>query len=153
MQEQFPGAELIGEPKLKLMPGRDPAVVEIAGSVARSALASGGGIRTFPGNVEWTARMVPGGGRHGPLKVNVRPELEWSLEVDLERPPKPLPEAVDLETAFGSLRITWEEQIDGYRVEGALRFEPGLVAAEEVDGLREFLVAVERHLGRLLEAP
>jgi hypothetical protein len=153
MQEQFPGAELIGEPNLKLMPGRDPAVVEIAGSVARSALASGGGIRTFPGNVEWTARMVPGGGRHGPLKVNVRPELEWSLEVDLERPPKPLPEAVDLETAFGSLRITWEEQIDGYRVEGALRFEPGLVAAEEVDGLREFLVAVERHLGRLLEAP
>jgi transglutaminase-like putative cysteine protease len=153
MQEQFPGAQLTGEPRHQLMPGRDPVIVEIEGTVARAALASGGGVRSFPGNLEWTARMVPGGGRHGPLKVNVRPELEWTLEVDLQRPPKPLPEAVDLVTAFGTLRITWEEMSDGYRVEGALRFEPGLVAAEEVDELREFLVAVERHLGRLLEAP
>ena len=68
-----------------------PTVVEIEGTIARSALASGGGIRTYPGNLEWAARMVPGGTRYGPLKVAVRPDLEWSLEVDLGRPPKSVP--------------------------------------------------------------
>jgi hypothetical protein len=142
-----------GEPRLQLMPGRDPTIVEIEGTIARSALASGGGIRTFPGNLEWAARMVPGGTRHGPLKIKVRPDLEWILEVDLGRPPKTLPEAVDLNTAFGSLHIVPKETSKGYRIDGMLHFESGLVDAEDVDELREFLVAVERHLGRRLEAP
>jgi hypothetical protein len=38
-------------------------------------------------------------------------------------------------------------------MDGRLHFESGLVEAEDVDELREFLVAVERHLGRRLEAP
>jgi hypothetical protein len=153
LQEQFPGAQLTGEPRFQLPPSRDPTVVEIEGRVPRSALASSGGIRTYPGTLEWAARMVPGGERHGPLMIVVRPELEWTLEVDLGRPPKTLPEEVELDTAFGSLRITPMVDSDGYQVEGSLRFESGLVAAENVDRLRQFLVAVERHLGRRLEAP
>jgi hypothetical protein len=153
LQEQFPGAQLAGEPRLQLAPGRDPTVVEIDGTVPRSALASSGGIRTYPGTLEWAARMVPGGERHGPLKIGVRPELEWTLEVDLGRPPKSLPEEVDLDTAFGALHITSTAESSGYRIEGSLRFEPGLIAADNVDELRQFLVTVERHLGRRLEAP
>jgi hypothetical protein len=153
LQEQFPGAQLTGEPRLQLAPGRDPTVVEVEGTVARSALASSGGIRTYPGTLEWTARMVPGGERYGPLKVSVRPELEWTLEVDLGRPPKALPAEVELDTAFGALRIIPTAESGGYRVEGSLRFESGLVSAEDVDELRQFLVTVERHLGRRLEAP
>jgi len=97
--------------------------------------------------------MVPGGTRHGPLKINVRPDLEWSLEVDLGRPPKTMPTAVELNTPFGSLHITTKSLSNGYRVDGSLHFEPGTYDAEEVGGLREFLVTVERHLERRLEAP
>ena len=97
--------------------------------------------------------MVPGGTRHGPLKINVRPDLEWSLEVDLGRPPKTMPAAVELDTPFGSLRITAARLNNGYRVDGFLHFESGTYDAEEVGGLREFLVTVERHLERRLEAP
>jgi hypothetical protein len=97
--------------------------------------------------------MVPGGTRHGPMKVIVRPDLEWVLEVGLGRPPKNLPAAVELDTPFGSLRVTPTSLSGGYRVEGLLRFEPGIIDADDVDELREFLVAVERHLERRLEAP
>jgi transglutaminase-like putative cysteine protease len=153
LQEQFPGAQLAGEPKLQLVPSRDPTVVEINGTVSRGALASSGGIRIYPGTLEWAARMVPGGERHGPLKITVRPELEWTLEVDLGRPPKALPEEVEIDNAFGALRITPTVESNGYRIEGSLRFESGLIAADDVDELRQFLVSVERHLGRRLEAP
>ena len=153
LQELFPGAQLAGEPKLQLVPGRDPTIVEVEGTISKSALASGGGVGTFPGKREWAARMVPGGARHGPLKINVRPDLEWSLEVDLGRPPKAMPAAVELDTPYGSLRITPKSLSNGYRVDGSLHFEAGTFDAEEVDGLREFLVTVERHLERRLEAP
>jgi len=96
---------------------------------------------------------VPGGNRHGPLKLNVRPDLEWSLDVDLGRPPKTMPTPVELDTPFGSLHITTKSLSNGYRVNGSLHFESGTYDAEEVGGLREFLVAVERHLERRLEAP
>ena len=153
LQVQFPGAELTGEPKLQLFPGRDPTIVEIEGTIAKSAMASGGGIRTFPGILEWTASAVPGGRRHGPLSVAVRPDLEWTLEVELGRVPDPLPPPVDLQTRFGSLRLEAKVVDLGYRLEGLLHLEPGLVPAEDVAELREFLVAVERHLGRRLESP
>jgi hypothetical protein len=153
LQELFPGAQLTGKPKLQLRPGRDPTIMEIEGMVARSALESSGGIRIFPGSLEWAASMVPGGARHGPLMVAVRPDLEWTLDVDLGRPPGNLPEAVDLDTPFGSLRVETHAQAQGYRVEGLLHLEPGLVEADEVVDMREFLVAVERHLGRRLESP
>jgi tetratricopeptide (TPR) repeat protein len=153
LQSQFPGAELIGEPKLQLVPGRDPTVVEIEGTVPRSALVSAGGIQTFPGRLEWSASMIPGGDRHGPLTTAVQPDLEWTLTVDLRRLPKELPAPVDFSTPFGSLRIKVQAEDLGYRVEGFLHLESGLFAAEEVAELRRFLVAVERHLSRRLEAP
>ena len=153
MQEQFPGVQLTGEPTLQIVPSRDPTIVEVTGTVARGALASGGGIRTFPGTLAWSARMVPGGSRSGPMQINVRPNLEWILQVDLGRPPEDLPESVQLDSEFGSLRIEYEELSSGYRIEGLLHFEHGLIDADKTDGLREFLVAVERILGRKLEAP
>ena len=153
LQELFPGAQLTGKPKLQLRPGRDPTIMEIEGTVARSALESSGGIRVFPGSLEWAASMVPGGTRHGPLMVAVRPDLEWTLDVDLGRPPGSLPEAVDLDTPFGLLHVEMHAQAQGYRVEGLLHLEPGLVEAGDVLDLREFLVAVERHLERRLESP
>jgi transglutaminase-like putative cysteine protease len=153
LQELFPGARLTGEPKMQLVPGRDPTIVEIQGKISKSALASGGGVGTYPGELERAARMVPGGARHGPLKIGVRPDLQWSLEVDLGRPPKTMPAEVELNTPFGSLSIKAKSLSNGYRVDGLLHLEPGLYAAEDVSGLREFLVTVERHLERRLEAP
>jgi len=83
----------------------------------------------------------------------VRPDLEWTVEVVLGRPPADLPDAVEMETPFGSLRIDYRAKNKGYHVEGFLHLEPGLVEAEDVGDLREFLIAVERHLGRRLESP
>jgi hypothetical protein len=153
LQDQFPGAQLTREPKLQLVPGRDPTIMEIDGVVPRSALSSSGGIQVFPGRLGWTASTMPGGERHGPLMAAVRPDLEWTLEVDLGRPPVDLPDAVELETPFGSLRIRLRAVSKGYRVDGFLHLEPGLIEAEDVADLREFLIAVERHLGRRLESP
>ena len=153
LQEQFPGAQLDREPKLQLVPGRDPAIMEVDGTVSRSALKSSGGIQVFPGRLGWAASMMPGGERHGPLMVTVRPDLEWTVEVVLGRPPADLPDAVEMETPFGSLRIDYRAKNKGYHVEGFLHLEPGLVEAEDVGDLREFLIAVERHLGRRLESP
>jgi transglutaminase-like putative cysteine protease len=153
LQEQFPGAQLTAELMKQFVPGRDPTIVEIEGTIAKSGLASGGGVRMYPGELEWAARMVPGGARHGPMKIIVRPDLEWTLEVDLGRPPKTLPPEIELDTPFGSLHIAPKTLSSGYKVDGVLRFKPGIVDAAEVDELREFLVAVERHLGRRLEAP
>ena len=138
---------------MQLVPGRDPTIVEIEGKISKGALASGGGVGTYPGKLDWAARMVPGGDRYGPLKIGVRPDLQWFLEVDLGRPPRTMPAEVELNTPFGSLSITTESLGNGYRVDGLLHLEPGLYGAEDVDGLREFLVTVERHLERRLEAP
>jgi hypothetical protein len=114
---------------------------------------SAGGVRLYPGNLAWAARMVPGGVRHGPMKVMVRPDLQWVLEVELGRPPKTMPSAVDLNTPYGSLEVSPKELSSGYRVDGSLHLEAGVYDAEEVGGLREFLVTVERHLEKRLEAP
>ena len=96
---------------------------------------------------------MPGGVRHGPLVAAMQPELQWTLEAELGRPPAELPPSLDLETPFGSLRLDFSAEDNGYRVEGRLRFVGGLVAADEVAALRDFLVTVERHLGRRLESP
>ncbi|MCU0233106.1 MAG: DUF3857 and transglutaminase domain-containing protein [Thermoanaerobaculales bacterium] len=153
LQEQFPGAQLEGEPKLQVIPGRDPTIVELRGSLPRTALASGGGVRTYPGRLQWSASSVPGGSRHGPLIVAAQPDLEWALEVELGRPPRELPPPVELATDFGSLRVELAASDSGYRVSGALRLRPGLVAAADVAAFRDFLLAVERHLERRLETP
>jgi hypothetical protein len=153
LQEQFPGAQLVGEPKLQLVPSRDPTIIEIEGSVAASALASSGGITVYPGRQEWLARMVPAGERSGPLAVANRPDVAWTLSVELGRPPLVEPEGAAIETPFGSLRIEVETDSTGYEIEGFFHLESGLVAAEDVPELREFLVTVERRLQRRVEAP
>jgi hypothetical protein len=153
LQSIFPGADLVGEPDLQLIPGRDPTVVELAGVVARSSLLGAGGIRSYPGELDAFANLMPGDRRTTPLLIPVRPRLEWRLEVDLGRPPGPLPADVDLETAFGVLTLRRVTEETGYRVSGSLQLEPGLVAASDAAAFREFLLAVERHLSRPLEAP
>jgi hypothetical protein len=153
LQEQFPGAELVGEPRLRVVPSRDPTVIEIDGSVASSLLASSGGITLYPEVVEWSTGPVPAGDRSGPLMMATRPDLAWTLEVELGRPPGSLPEEVALETPHGTLRVEVEERSTGYRIEGFLHLVPGLVAANEVAGLREFLVEVQRIMDRRVETP
>jgi len=153
LQTQFPGAELVGEPELRMFPGRDPAVMAIEGRITRTALRSAGGINTFPGEFGWASRLTPTGERHGPLLLPVRPMLEWTLEVDLGRPPRDLPSSVDLETEFGQLVIDFQDTGSGYSVVGSFRLRPGLVAAADAVALRTFLVDVERHLQRPLEVP
>ena len=153
LQSVFPGAELTGEPELHLPPGRDPTIIEVRGAVPRAALASAGGVRTFPGDLGWKASSFPGGSRHAPLEMEVRPDLQWTLEVELGRAPSVLAPPVDLETPYGKLRLDFRAQPLGYRVEGFLHLESGLVEAAEYHDLRDFLVAVERHLQRRLEVP
>jgi hypothetical protein len=144
---------LVGEPVARVVPSRDPTVIEVKGSISRAGLQSTGGIPVYPGELDWQASSVPGGAREGPLMVAVQPELEWTLEVELGRPPRELPSFDDLETAHGTLRLNVEGNESGYKVTGFLSVVPGLVQAEHVDGLREFLVTIERRLGRSLESP
>jgi hypothetical protein len=153
LQRQFPGAQLTGEPKLKLVPSRDPTITELSATVTRGGLASTGGIRVYPGELGWSSTAVPGGSRSGPLMVAVRPDLEWELIVDLGRPPGELPAPVDLATEFGSLKIEAEDRETGYSLKGLLHLEPGLLEADDVNAYRQFLVTVERHLERRLESP
>jgi len=153
LQAIFPGAELVGEPKLRMVPSRDPSHLEAVVRVPRSAMASGGGIKTFPGDVGWLTSLAPRGARQSPLEVAVRPDLEWDLEVDLGRPPGRLADGMQLEGAYGSLRLEVEPRDTGYRVHGFLHLTAGLVLAEDAPGLRSFLVEVERTLVRPLEIP
>ena len=153
LRGQFPGVELVDEPTAGVHPSRDPTFIAVRGSVARAALQSSGGVPVFPGDLDWRASSIPGGTRYGPMAVGVQPDLEWTLEVDLGRPPRDLPESTTIETRFGTLRLEVNSTEKGYKVEGSLRFVAGLVEAEDVSELREFLVTVERHLSRDLETP
>jgi tetratricopeptide (TPR) repeat protein len=153
LQGQFPGADLMSEPKLQLIPAHDPTIVELEGVVSRSALAGTGGIRTYPGEFDWASRLTPSAQRTAPLLLPVRPDLEWSLEVELGRPPEPLPTGVQLDTRFGSLALAYKAGDDGYTVTGSFRLTPGLIEATDVAELRSFLVEVERQLARRLEVP
>jgi transglutaminase-like putative cysteine protease len=153
LRGQFPGVEVVGEPVAQVFPSRDPTLIDVKGSITRSALASSGGIPVYPGELEWKASSVPGGDRRGPLMIVVKPDVQWTLEVDLGRPPRSLPESSELDTPFGRLHLQFDGNDSGYRVEGFLHLIPGLLAADEVDGLRTFLVTIERLLGRKLESP
>jgi Tfp pilus assembly protein PilF len=153
LQDIFPGAELASEPTLQMVPSRDPTLLEVTARVPRSAVASGGGIRTFPGDVGWLASLSPRGPRRSPLVVPVRPDLEWELDVDLGRAPGPLIDGLHLDGAYGSLRLEVEPRDTGYRIHGFLHIAAGLLAAGDTPGLRDFLVEVERTLARPLEIP
>jgi transglutaminase-like putative cysteine protease len=153
LQRSFPGAELTAEPKLRLIPSRDPAVIELEATVPRTALESGGGIPTYPGAFEVAGRVVPSAKRAGPLLVEMRPDLEWLLEVHLGRPAVNLPDDVNLTSDFGSLKIEFGLTEDGYLIEGYFHLASGLVAAESTPDLRNFLLEVDRILARPVEAP
>jgi tetratricopeptide (TPR) repeat protein len=153
LRGQFPGVQLVGEPAAQIVSSRDPTILEVKGSIARSALQSSGGVRVYPGDVEWKSSEMPGGARYGPLMVGVKPDLEWTLEVELGRPPRNLPESSELATPFGDLRLEIDGNDSGYLVKGWLHLTPGLVAADKVGELRDFLVTIERRLNRNLESP
>lgn len=153
LQRMFPGAELTAEPVYRLVPSRDPAVVELEAVVPRTALESRGGVAAFPGNFDLATRVVPTGTRSGPLLVAVRPDLEWILDVTLGRAPETIPNDVELSGAFGFLKMTAEAREKGYRVNGYFHLEPGLIDADRAPELRAFLLEVGRILDQPLETP
>jgi transglutaminase-like putative cysteine protease/thioredoxin-like negative regulator of GroEL len=153
LQRSFPGAELVAEPISRLIPSRDPAIIELEAVVPRTALESLGGIAVYPGVFDWTNRVVPTADRNGPLLVEVRPDLEWSLEVELGRPPAAVHEPVDLTSDFGFLKLETEALESGYRIGGYVHLEPGLVDPGSVGDLRDFLLEIETILRRPQETP
>ncbi len=153
LQRMFPGAELTAEPMYRLVPSRDPTVVELEAVVPRTALESQGGVATFPATFDLATRVVPTGTRSGPLLVAVRPDLEWTLEVTLGRLPQTIPDDVELSGEFGFLKLTSEVLEKGYRVSGYFHLEPGLIEADRAPELRELLLEIGRVLSRPLETP
>jgi len=153
VQGFFPGADVTATPTVELYSGRDPVVLEVEAVVPAGALSSGGGIATYPGRADWVGRLMPGAGRTTPMLVPMRPDLRWTLSVQLGRPPRELPADVDVDTPFGALRIDLEPGPTGYEVAGSLSIVPGLVEAADAPALRDFLIAVRRHLERPLESP
>lgn len=153
LQRSFPGAELTADPVYRLISSRDPAIIDLEASVPRTALESQGGIAAYPGVFDWSTRVVPTGDRSGPLLVEVRPDLEWTLEVELGRPPSTLPESTNLTGDFGFLKLDIEALETGYRIEGYVHLEPGLIDARLAPELRSFLLEIETILSRPLETP
>jgi tetratricopeptide (TPR) repeat protein len=153
LQRSFPGAEMTADPKYRLVPSRDPAVVELEAVVPRTAIESRGGIATYPETLDLSTRVVPTVERSGPLLVAVRPDLEWNLEVVLGRIPSIKADTVSLTSDFGSLNLTIEIEDQGYRVNGYVHLNPGSVEAERAPELREFLLEIERILSQPLETP
>lgn len=153
LQARFPGAELTSEPELSMPVGRDPATFRLEASLPRTALLAGGGIPLLPESLDLVAELTPVEGRQSPLLVTVRPVLEWTLEVDLGRPPRTPPQPVTLDGPLTTLRVEAVANGNGYRVDGSLRVASGLLSAGEAAALRELLVAVERALSRPQEVP
>ncbi len=153
LQQMFPGAELTAEPVYRLVPSRDPAVIELEAVVPRTALDSQGGVANYPGTFDLAARVIPTGSRSGPLLVGVRPDLEWTLDVTLGRSAEVIPDHIELSGEVGFLKLTTELTEKGYRVNGYFHLEPGLIEADRAPELREFLLEVGRILSRPLETP
>jgi len=72
--------------------------------------------------------------------------------VKLGRTAPNLPENISLKTDFGVLELEFIQIELGYEVTGFFHLEPGLIEAVEAPALRRFLVSVQRHLERPLEA-
>ena len=153
LQSSFPGAELTADPKYRLVPSRDPTLIELEAVVPRTALESKGGIATYPGTFDLAVRVVPTGDRSGPLVVAVRPDLEWTLDVTLGRSPSIKSDSISLSGDFGSLKLTIDPVAMGYRVNGYFHLESGVVEAHRAPELREFLLEIKRVLSRPLETP
>jgi transglutaminase-like putative cysteine protease len=153
LQARFPGAELTAEPELSMPSGRDPATLRLEATLPRTALLAGGGIPTLPEPLGLVAELTPVEGRQSPLLVPVRPSFEWTLEVDLARPPRTPPQPVTLDGPRATLRMETTTHGTGYRVDGSLRVTPGLLGAADAAALRELLAAAERALARPQEVP
>ena len=153
IQSQFPGAQVIGEPKLDLKPGRQVATIEVRATVERSALVAGGGLKTYPGAFDLDTELMPSDLRSTPLIVPVRPDLQWTIDFGPGPAPLVLPDPVALQTSFGELTIDVERHADGYRIAGRFHLVPGVVGPEDAAELRTFLVKSRRVLERPLEVP
>ena len=153
LQELFPGAEVVGEPKTSIRSGQDPVQVEVEGRVPRSALRAGGGVPLFPGGLDELNRYRPSDRRRTPMLIPVTPQFTWRLEVDLDRQPSLVPESRTMTSPFGVLDLHIESTVTAVIVEGRLALTPGVVAASEASELRDFLLGVERALDRRLEVP
>ncbi len=153
LQDQFPGAELVGEPKLALAPGRGKATMEVRGVIDRSALHAGGGLRLFPGSFDLDQELTPTAIRSTPLLVPVRPDIEWTLEIENGQNPELLPEDIEMVEPHGELVVTSVASEGGVRVEGRFHLRPGLVSPDDAEGFRSFLVAARRAMEKTLEVP
>ncbi|MCG6964836.1 MAG: DUF3857 domain-containing protein [Acidobacteria bacterium] len=153
LRRLYPGAELVGEPVTQIEPGQDPVKLELDGSLPRSALSGAGGVRVRPGDFELASQLTPTETRRSPLLVAMRPDLRWTLEVDLGRQPRDLPEPVHADGPYGKLDVVVDAEPSGYRVRGFFHLQPGLVPAARAPELRRFLVLAQRTLERKLEAP
>ncbi len=151
-QGWFPGAKVTSVGKTVLDPGRDPAVVSIEGTVPRSALRAGRGLRVFPGAIRLTRDLTPTETRDTPLLVTARPLLEWTLSVEGLKG-TPTPEEAHLKSRWGHFDLSVESSDTGITVHGTLELEPGVVPVSEVPAFREFLTAVERTVDQRLEVP
>jgi len=153
IQSQFPGAQIVGEPKLELKPGRTTAKIEVHASVERSTLISGGGLKTYPGEFKPGSGLMPTESRSTPLMIPVRPGLEWTIDFRPGPAPPVLLDPVAIDTKFGELTINIQRHTDGYKVTGKFRLKPGRVDPEDASAFRSFLVSSRRILERPLEIP
>jgi transglutaminase-like putative cysteine protease len=153
LQEVFPGTDVVDVPEIEIRPGQDPARLLVEGTVARSALLAGGGVPVYPGPLELLERYRPSDRRTTPMVVLVEPELEWRLEVELGRQPTMVPDGRSIATRFGELQLDVASSSTSVTVEGRLRLTPGIVEPTAADGMRRFLLDVERALDQPVEVP
>ncbi len=153
LQRLFPSASLDADPVTALVAGQDPARVTLEASVPPAVLESAPGLRAYPGRFELANSLAPAAHRSTPLLIPERPDLRWSLEVDLGHVPAPLPEDVHLAGPHGRLDLEFRASATGYTVTGAFHLQAGLVPADAYPGLHDFLVRVDRELSRRMEAP
>ncbi len=152
LQGWFPGAAVEGTPEVSLEPGHDPATVTVRGTLPRSAVRAGGGLKVFPGSIRLASRLTPTESRRTPLLLTARPRLRWTVSV-AGRPGGPLPRPVHLENRWARFDLQVRDTGDGFEVTGDLRLHAGVVPAAEVPALRELLAGVEKACDQRLEVP
>ncbi|NOZ78288.1 MAG: transglutaminase domain-containing protein [Acidobacteria bacterium] len=153
LQRLFPGARLTGKPTASMSPGQDPATMELTGNVLRASIAGDGGVRIFPGRLTLLPTLAPTQVRHSPLLVPLRPDLRWTITVQLGRKPGQLPPPVARAGPFGTLDVTTSALPRGYRVSGRFQLTSGLLGARRVAAFRAFLLKAQRTFSQRLEAP
>ncbi len=149
-QSWFPGGAVEGTPRATLEPGTDPAMVSVSGEVPGSALVAGRGLRAYPGTLDLQRHLTPTETRHSPLLLTSRPRLRWTVEVAASAAAA-LPDSEHLESPWGRFDLSAERTEAGYRVEGTLELEPGLVPADRIPEFRSMLGRIDRAADQRLE--